>query len=83
MLQCLEAAPGGDHIANIRNSRLDTLPVASFGDGDSHLLARKCVWNFGDSRENVLEMHGDCSENLFEILAVAMISSPISSASGL
>ena len=51
-------------------------------DGDSRLLSWKLVWDSGDSRENLFESYGDSRENWFEILAVVIISSPISSARG-
>jgi len=46
--------------------------------GDSCLLLGKIVWKFGDSREIFFESYEDSRENLFEILSVVMISSPIS-----
>jgi len=45
-------------------------------------LTWQFVWNFGGSRENVFDMYGDYPENLLEILAVVIISSPISSVRG-
>jgi len=46
------------------------------------LLTWKLECNFGDSRENLFDMHGDYRENLVDILAVVIISSPISSVRG-
>jgi len=43
----------------------------------------KTILKFGDSRENVFDMYGDSREGLLEILAVVIISSPISSVRGL
>ena len=42
----------------------------------------KICLKFWGSRENVFDMYGDYPENLLEILAVVIISSPISSVRG-
>jgi len=42
-------------------------PLFLLIDEDFRLLLRTRVWNFGNSRENVFEIYGDSSGNLFAI----------------
>jgi len=49
------------------------------GAGDSVYSCENLLEIFGEFRENVFDMYGDSRENSFEILAVVIISSPISS----
>jgi len=51
-------------------------------DRDSRLLPWNPLWNLGASRESVLQSYRDSPENLFQILAVVIVLSPISSARG-
>jgi len=52
-------------------------------DEDSVYTREKLVCNFGDSRENVLDIYGDSYENLYEVLAIEIIVSGISSVCGM
>ena len=60
-------------------SRSTQFPGRSFECWGLRLLTRNLDWN----RENVFDMYGDSSENLFEIVGVVIILSLISSARGL
>ena len=70
---------GKDQTENIRISRSISFPDTSFEWWALCLLTWQLVWNFGNSRDNLLDVYGDCHENLLENLAVVIIWSPISS----
>ena len=57
-------------------------PDRSFEWQQLRLHTWTLVWIFGDSRANMFDMYGDLRENLLEILAVVIISSPITSVRG-
>ena len=57
--------------------------IHQFSDGGSRGLPGKLVGNFGGSREILFDSYGDSRENLLEISAVVIISSPISSVCGI
>ena len=73
----------GDHTSNIWISRYAGFPGHSFEWRRLRFLTWNPVWIFGDLRENVFHMYGDSRENLLEISAVVIISSPISSVCGI
>jgi len=68
------AAHGGDQTWNVWITRSFGFPILLLSDGDSVYSTEKEYWNFGDSRENVFDRYGDCSENLLDILAVVSFS---------
>jgi len=76
-------ANGGDQTSNIWISRSIGFFDRTFEWRGLRLLNWKSVSNFGDSHENVFDMYGDPRENLFNILAVVIIVSPISFVCGL
>jgi len=76
-------AHGEDQTQNIWISRSISFPDRSFEWRGLRLFPWILLSNFGDSRKNLIEMFGDPRENLFEILAVVIISSPISSVCGM
>jgi len=51
-------------------------------NGDSRWLPWKLVWNLGHSSENLFDLYGDSSDKMFELLAVVVILSLISSVRG-
>jgi len=74
---------GGNQTSKIWISRSIGSPDRSFEWQGRPVLNWKIVWNFGDSRENVLDMCGYCRENLLSILAVVMSFNTIPSVCGI
>jgi len=72
-------AHGGNQTWNIWISRSTRFQGRSLEWRELRLLTWKLLWNYGDSRENVFYMYEDSRENFLKILAVVIISSPISS----
>jgi len=75
----LPTSHGGDHTWKFWIFRSNSFPVRSFECWGLRLLTWNFVWKFEDSPENVFGMYGDSRENSFEIVAVVIILSPISS----
>jgi len=59
----MPSAHGGDQTSDIWISRSISFPERSCECWGLRLLLWNCVWNFGDSRENVCDLYGDLGEN--------------------